>query len=392
MPERRARRRPLAAAAVGLLLAVLAAPAALAQSQEIPEGTTPPDRWAASAFDAPFDQTGHVVRAQPFDASGTLRYEKRGPAEHIVRAEVRVVPDRRHDLRDGCRLPDPVEVPGPGPTPDLVAELRFAVGGIEVVCNGRYVLEVEGTLDDPDAPTHVLRQPFTVGSLPPAVTDLDVGLDERTRTATVTFTPVPDEDLDPDALGYVLERGGPAEGVSAGSFVDVGALDLDDQPRFVDDLGRAAAGTYTYRVRALRAGADGPERSSIIDTETATVTIGEPPDGPPPTDAAAIGRSPRRSGVSITRRGPATSRRVTVTTLDTGFEGTIDYGELPEGTTRPTTGDTLGDEPLAGQSIITDEGEGVDLAAPVAGALVLLGWAGHIAYLNRLAKQLAPVP
>ena len=32
--------------------------------------------------------------------------------------------------------------------------------------------------------------------------------------------------------------------------------------------------------------------------------------------------------------------------------------------------------------------DGVDFAVPAAGALVLLGWAGHIVYLNRLAKLL----
>ena len=40
-------------------------------------------------------------------------------------------------------------------------------------------------------------------------------------------------------------------------------------------------------------------------------------------------------------------------------------------------------------SIVQDEADDpVDLAVPAAGALVLLGWAGHIVYLNRLAKLL----
>jgi hypothetical protein len=43
---------------------------------------------------------------------------------------------------------------------------------------------------------------------------------------------------------------------------------------------------------------------------------------------------------------------------------------------------------VAGQSIVRDEAEGMGLAVPAAGALVMLGWAGHLLYLNRLAKQL----
>ncbi|MFP5321450.1 MAG: hypothetical protein ACLGIC_06340 [Acidimicrobiia bacterium] len=388
MPEPALRRRVLdAVAAVGIATAVLA-PAAAAQSDEVPDSA--PDRtdpWAASTFDPPFDEPGHVVRVQPFDVAGTLRYEKTGPADHIVEAEVRIVPDRGQDLRDGCELPTPAVVAGPGPQPELTAELAFRAA-FDVACNGRYVLEVEATLDDPDAPTHTLSQPFDVGALPPAVTDLVVDVDDAERRVVATFTPVPDDQLDPDAIGYVLERSAAGDG----GYVDAAAIDVDDEPRLVDDLADAPAGSYTYRVRSVRAGPGEPERSSVLDTETATVTVGEPVDAPPSTEAGVATRGPRRGSVSVPRRGTTLPRRVTVTTLDTGFEGTIDYGELPEGTTPPPDVEIPGDEPLAGQSIITEEGEGTDLAGPVAGALVLLGWAGHIAYLNRLAKQLSPGP
>ncbi|HEX4901202.1 MAG TPA: hypothetical protein VFV42_00225, partial [Acidimicrobiales bacterium] len=284
---------------------------------------------------------------------------------------------------DGCSLPDPLVVPGSGPQPELTSEVPFVLDGLEIPCNGAYLVEVEATVDDPDAPTYTLRQPFAMGMLPPAVTDLAVDLDEGARRTTVTFTPVPDDQLAPDAIGYVLERGGPVDSAGVvGPFTDVGTLDLDAEPRFVDDLSRAAGGRYEYRVRAMRAGAVEPERSSVIDTEIGRITIGPPPETPPGERPSAVTRrSPRRGGGagSVVRRGAV--RPTTPTTIDTGFEGTLDYGERPPG-------DLPGDEPLAGQSIIQDEAEDLDLAAPVAGALVLVGWAGHIAYLNRLAKQL----
>jgi len=389
MPEPRGRRPLGAVAAASAAVVLLAGPAALAQTEDVPdpdEELSWEQRWAASALDAPFDVEGHVVRVQPFALSGTMRYEKQGPADHIVQIEVRVVDDPADERipGEGCTLPEPLLVPGSGPEPELTSEVPFFVNGLEVPCNGAYLVEVEATVDDPDAPTFTLRQPFVMGMLPAAVTDLAIDLDERARRTTVTFSPVPADQLAPDAIGYVLERGGPVDEAGVvGTFVDVGTLDIDDEPRFVDDLARAAGGTYEYRVRAVRAGAAEPERSSVIDTETARVTIGAPPETPTADrGSVVVRRSPRRGGGAVTRRS-APARPTTATTLDTGFEDTLDYGDRPPGSPA-----MVGDEPLAGQSVIQDEGEGLDLAAPVAGALVLVGWAGHIAYLNRLARQL----
>jgi len=390
MPDAPRRHRLLALAGAALLVGTLAAPAALAQAPETPPSQPQADPWAGSSFDAPFDVPDADVWTQPFDVAGTLRYQKTGPADHIVQAEVRIVP--RRGIPEGCDLPAPVTVPGPGPTPDLVAELRFDVRELSLTCNGPYEVEVEATLDDPDAPTRTVRQPFTMRALPPAVTGLDLALDEGTRQVTVTFDPVPGDELPPQATGYVLERNGPHDGEATGTWTDVGLIDLDDTPRFGDELAAAAGGTYTYRVRTVVGSAEDGERTNPLEVEVATITVGDP--GEAPTATAGATRGPRRGNVALPRRTTTLPRRsTTITTLDTGFEGTIDYGgELPS----PTTGELPelpdGDEPVAGQSIIQDEGEGVDLAAPVAGALVLLGWAGHIAYLNRLAKLLSPGP
>lgn len=401
MPDRRSSRLR-AAVAAGLLGAVLASPAALAQTGEVepPSTTAPADetsaRWAASRFSSPFDGDEPTLRSQPFTAAGVLRYERRSPPEQISRAEIRIVDDPSdtwYPDEEDCELPLPTVVPGQGEQDETgsFSLLSFTVPDLQVACNGRFLLEAEGFTTTPGAPSYVLRRSFVVGMLPESVTDLAVALDAEARSVEVTFTPLSEDQLTPDAIGYVVERGGPAASGddAVDDFVDVARLDLDDEPRVVDDLRRAAGGTYTYRVRATRHGADQPERSSVITTETATITIDAPPqrdgDGTSTIDRT---RSSRSRVTVAPRRSTGTRAPRTITTIDTGFDGEIDYGvdglPRPQGEL-PDFGD---DDPLAGQSLIRDEGDGMDLAAPVAGALVLLGWAGHIAYLNRLAKQL----
>ncbi|HEX4868774.1 MAG TPA: hypothetical protein VFV32_14280, partial [Acidimicrobiales bacterium] len=92
MRDARERRLVGAAAAAVALALVLAGPAALAQTDEVPGTDQVPDpgaqlsweqRWEASALDAPFDVPDHVVRVQPFALSGAMRYEKQGPTDHI---------------------------------------------------------------------------------------------------------------------------------------------------------------------------------------------------------------------------------------------------------------------------------------------------------------------
>jgi hypothetical protein len=397
MRERR-RTGAVAALAGGLLAVVLTGPVALGQIDEIPprpeldpgqETPTvpsqpeqyPPGSWGGSSFEAPFDEPDVSLRRETFDVEGTLRYEKTGPADFIEEVEVRVVddPDDAFTPADGCTLPAPAEFSGDGPGPGLTAEQDFLVERVIVPCNGRYVVEAEGRLEDPDDDSYTMRQSFVVAAMPASVTGLGVTFDGDDRSVTVTFQPLAEADLPPDAIGYVLERSG-----DDGVFVDVGAVELGDDPEFVDPLTDAPAGAYTYRVRAVRAGVDGEVRSSIIDTETDTVEVeGDPaPDSTATTSTAAT--SSRSSGdrIPLTRGGSA-PRLTTPTTLDTGFEDSLDYGDRGEG-----DGELAGDEPVAGQSIVRDEAEGMGLAVPAAGALVMLGWAGHILYLNRLAKQL----
>lgn len=397
MPERR-RSRAVAALAGGLLAVLLAGPVALAQTEELDPGQEPPPSqpqpdppeepeqhppgsWGASSFEAPFDEPDASLRRETFDVEGTLRYQKTGPSDFIEEVEVRVVDDPNDSLTlgDGCTLPEPAAFPGDGPGPGLTAEQDFLLEGVTLPCNGRYVVEATGRLEDPDAGAYTLRQPFVVAAMPASVTGLGVTLDGDERSVTVTFQPLGAGDLAPDAIGYVLERSG-----DDGLFVDVAAIEVRDDPEFVDPLTDVAAGAYTYRVRAVRSGVDGDIRSSIIDTETDTVEVeGDVPGSTPPTSSGRAEVTGARSSggrISVPRTGSA-PRLTTPTTLDTGFEDTLDYGDRGEG-------EIAGDEPVAGQSIVRDEAEGISLAVPTAGALVMLGWAGHILYLNRLAKQL----
>ena len=397
MPERRRAARAAAALAGGLLATVVVAPVALAQTDELPPTDEldpgqqqpeqqPPGSWEASSYEEPFDADGAIVPRETFDIEGTLRYQKRptDPSDFIQEIEVRVVDDPGDSFTpgEGCSLPSPTTISGDGPRPGLTAEQSFEVHDVSVPCNGRYLVEAQGWLDDPDAESFTLRRSFVLASMPASVTGLGVTYDGSGRSVTATFQPLPDDQLAPDATGYVLERSGP----DGDTFVDVASIGLDDEPRIVDPLDDAPAGAYTYRVRAVRAGAEGDVRSSLIDTETDTVEVeGDPPSSSTSAPGAAAGRrsiGSRSAGgrTSVGRTG-SDPRLTTPTTLDTGFEDTLDYGERSDS-------ELAGDEPVAGQSIVRDEAEGMGLAVPAAGALVMLGWAGHLLYLNRLAKQL----
>lgn len=409
MPDRSRPARFAAALSGGVLAVALLGPVALAQTDEVPrsgeldprqqpppdppEEPTPdpgqpePGSWEASSFEEPFDEADATLRRDTFDIVGTLRYQKTGPSDFIEEIEVRIVdhPDDSFTPGDGCTVPSATTIAGEGPGPSLTAEQAFTVAEVSVPCNGRYLVEAEGRLEDPEAEPYTLRQAFVLAAPPASVTGLGVTLDGEERVVTATFQPPPDDTLAPDAVGYVLERSGP----EGDTFADVASIDVGDEPRFVDPLSDAPAGAYTYRVRAVRAGADGDVRSSLTDTESDTIDVAGDPTSTSTSARRRAGTGGSRSGgrVSVTRSGPA-PRLTTPTTLDTGFEDILDYGDGNGATDGGDDDELAGDEPVAGSSIVRDEGEGMGLAVPAAGALVMLGWAGHLLYLNRLAKQL----
>lgn len=391
MPERTA--RLLAALVSALLVAIAFAPGAAAQADQPPPlvpSEDPEGRWAGSGFTSP---VAEETRREPeLHVTGQFVYRKRTPGQRIVAATVEVVPDG-FEPPPTCETPPSQPVPGNPPHPsdydmDRPATLAFEVPDLRIPCNGPYLVHATAQLDDGTQWSMQVR--FGVAVAPPAVDEVNAELDGESRAATITFTPLELQDRSPDAAGYLIERAGPDDD----AYTEVATVPEDSDPRVVDDLGPAEPGRYRYRVRALRSGVDGPVASDPATAPTSDVqlegaptsptTAAETSDARPRADATTGRDRPSRRSAAPSRRSTTSPRLTTPTTLDTGFEDSIDYGGRGDRSDDALTGD----EPVAGQSIVQDEADGVGFAVPAAGALVLLGWAGHIVYLNRLAKLL----
>lgn len=413
MPEIRRRSRFLGACgALAVLGAVAIVPAVSAQTDE--PTVSDPAEWSESSFTDPFSHGSATVTTSSFPISG-LFVKQRDVGEQIIRVTVDFSeadesegpstsapsttapstsePDADDPTGAGvqCVPDDPRSFVGDGTVDEETTSYPFSVTS-EVStwpCNGRYLVTAAAQSNQ-EANPFLLTGVLTVAVPPLPVTEAGVTVDDDANTVEVTWEPLAEEDLAVDALGYRVERAGPqTDGGSFGPFRAVGAdVGLDDPSVLVDTL--EAGGTYRYRVRALRAGADGPVLSPLAGTATVDATVtGEPASTT--TTTASTAASTRPSGprlggtggsASIPRR-PQPNQLTTPTTVDTGFGETLDYGDREQ---------AFGDSPeLAGeegQSIIRTDDEGsVGLLAPAAGALVLIGWAGHVAYLNRLAKQ-----
>ena len=393
MGDRRRRRVAAVALTMGIGLAV-AAPAVLAQTEE--PGVSDPEEWEGSTFLRPFEGSTATVTVESFDIVGFFT-KTRDSAEQIVRVDVRFEQSGSGDVGppstddpagDGeralerCVPEDPAPFVGEGSTDDTTASYEFTVPSDQSVwpCNGRYLVTAAAQSNQEVAP-YELTGTLDVAVPPLPVTVASARYDSDVQAVSIDFEPLTDDELAPDALGYRIERAGPAgDDGSYGGYETVGEdLAVDDEPIALDDP--EAGGDYRYRIRSLRAGPDGPVLAPAADSAVAEVTTpGEPEPTTTTTTAAGGTRAGSRAG------GPAAPRSrglpaLTPTTIDTGFEETLDYGDGGAGDDQP---ELAGQE---GRSIIRTEGEGAGLVAPVAGALVLLGWAGHVAYLNRLARE-----
>ena len=224
---------------------------------------------------------------------------------------------------------------------------------------------------------HTITGVLDVVVRPAPVEVVEVVVGEDQRTVKITWEPLSDEELAVDALGYRIERAGP--GTTEGAFPAFLPLGkdrpIDGKPVATDSPSRA--GVYRYRVRSLRAGPGGPVPASA---ETSAFADGTVIGDPASSTTTSQPRQPAGSGGIVRPPSRSTPRVGTATTIDTGFENELDYGDRRPGRDSP---ELAGD---SGRSIIRTD-DGVGLLAPVAGALVLVGWAGHIVYLNRLAKQ-----
>lgn len=432
MPES-ARRWLCAGTAVVALASVVLAPAVLAQTGE-PTYTERQQRfWSQSEIHEPFEDFETVVTDSTIDFRGTFHLVREFPSDHIELVSVALSDDPADDFvpAEGCTTPEPRVFP---PTDERDAgdddQRPFEILDATFPCNGRYLISAVGRANRPDIPEYEQLRAVVVAERPAPVTQVDATLgdagdnddtpeqadpvdeapvdpvpdeeggtpgeaepSDREERVTVTFTPFPPEQRPFDLEGYRVERAGPATASGEyGLFAPVGDdVAVDDEPEVVDVL--PSPGTYRYRVRAVRAGSRQQVLSSPTASPTVDVRSGDRSETADPS-------TPDSEGTTVTRRSSTESRtpaRIPTrrsagpvrvpTTADTGFDEELDYGDRPA--VGPAFDGSADEEFGAGQSIVREEGgEGVDFIAPVAGALVLIGWAGHIAYLNRLAKHL----
>lgn len=371
------RRRALAALAGGLIAAaVVLAPSVSAQTDD--------DAWAGSELTAPFRNGFATVDTESFPITGTFRKQAR-PLERIIEVDVRFErADGPSEGTDECLPADPAPFRNPDAADGDARVLSFEVPADASVwpCNGRYRVIAAARSSQSLTPHEIVGE-LSVAAPPAPVESAEATFDPASGGIAVSWAPLRDPAV--DAVGYRVERAGPGD-TPFSEVAETGnwALAVTDTP--------SGSGDYRYRVRAIRSGPDGPVLSPAGDSPVASVTVpGDPDDTTTTTAAPGRGDRPRPrggagGGVNVGRATPRLP--APPTTADTGFDERLDYGTGDAPVVEPGE---PGEEALAGQggqSIIrTDDEGGPGLLAPAAGALVLLGWAGHVAYLNRLAKQ-----
>lgn len=369
------RRHGVVAATVAAGLLVVAPGAA---AQQVDEDSEP---WEGSAFTEPANDGPSAVRSFPI--AGTFV----DPGRTVSTVEVDFgrldgdVYDEADD--DPCVPADPGIVPdSPGNGLDRYDFTVETPDGENITwpCNGRFLIRAHATSEGIEGTrTHLLSRTVDIGEPPPPVRTVNA-VAEGARVF-VTWDPV--SDPSEDASGYRVERAGPKKDGAFGPFIAVSG-DLGTDSTSANDRPQVS-GEYRYRVLSLRHGADEPVTAPSEASATADVSVTVPSSTTTRAGSGIPGVGSGRGTPRSRGNAPRIPAASPPTTLDTGFEERLDYGD--QGGERD-----LDDAPeLAdggeGQSIIRTEGDGAGLVAPAAGALVLLGWAGHVVYLNRLAKQ-----
>lgn len=391
MPDRRRSRRLVAALGALLVLGAVVAPGSIADAQE--DDLQP--AWAGSTFSdvtkrtATFELTGRFLKED----------ETLSQTEEIINVRVSFVGDAPPD--EDCPIPTDFVDAGNGQRTesdggDTLIYAFTVPGDHEWLCNGRY--PVSATAQTNRARSQQIEATVTVAIPPKPVSglgaeaagdpDAETGATEDDpETVTVTWEPLDEADI-VEGQGYRVQRAGP--GGDAGFATVSEIISEEDAGSYTDTV--TEPGDYRYRVQSLRTGPDGPDGAPVpsanADTPTTEVEVAGPPT--PPTTTPGVTTPPTTQPLELPSVGPgtdnprATPPTISVpsppTTLDTGFNDELDYGDRDI----PEPGEELAGE---GQSVIETEAEGAGLLGPVAGAMVLLGWAGHVAYLNRLAKQ-----
>lgn len=254
-------------------------------------------------------------------------------------------------------------------------------------CNQTVTLSVAATAN-PFGRKATMRTDIAFAVPATAVTSLSAsvpGIDSR--EVTVAWEAPEGREMD---TTYTVQRQAPG----SDGWADVGS-----ENELVDAVDDEAVGVYKYRVAASRPNVD-DVHSAVVEVAVGVAPTTTTPDGDGDGDGSAgdgtsttvtmpdaeapitvPGRSTRigNRGVS-THTTAGTAPRAPVTTIDTGFEETLDYhlddiepGELA----------------AEGQSILSTDPETsvIGPGAIGASALVLMGWAGHYLYFRRLAAQ-----
>lgn len=334
--------------------------------------------------------------------AGTWRINSVQARYNRVGADTPIGEETPRDPADTCLPPDPTAVsrtPGSPTEPQGGKTIYdFTIPDTQSTwpCNGRYRVTVTASATSATSgETHTLRADLTVAVRPKPVTSVVAELDDRKDEITVDFEKLAAADTARDALPYRVQRAGPADADGDyGLFATVGdPIPLDGEPTLVDTVDEP--GDYRYRVLSVRNGANGPIFALADITATTDVTV-EPDPGEPTTTTTTAPDSPTTTApgprVGSARPLPTLPNRpaplpAPPTTVDPGFDGELDYdGAAPLPRRQDDSPELAGEE---GLSVIQteDDGPGAGLVAPVAGGLVLLAWAGHGVYLNRLAKQ-----
>lgn len=249
-------------------------------------------------------------------------------------------------------------------------------------CNGVYDVRAFATVDpagpvgpgDPGTESEPLTaEGVQVSLAPPSPTGVAASA-ARNRIVTVRWSaPAAWSPTAPaDARGYRIERIGPD-----GAPVAVGEVGADQTSIVDDDLSAAPAGTYRYRVVALRAGATGSPVASAPGESTVEIAA-----APAPTTTAARPAPAGRSGGGSTAARSAGRAAVAppTTEFDPGFSEELDYGDVELGAEEAVA------PPDANLfEVVSEDPVGAGVLVPFAVALCLAVWAGHLRHLSRRA-------
>lgn len=371
----------LVAVAGAALIAVVSVLPAMAQDQT---GTGDVDngRWSGSFDDPAMNEGATTVQTSSFTVNGTIGIKSNVLSPRGVESlELSADPA---DTELGCDS----EVVG-GRTDS--SSPKSAPFSYTVTSHCNQVVDVKVTATDWFNSASMTA--FVTVAVPPTpvtAVSAEVPDDGESRDVTVEWTPPETSEAD---TTYVAQRKAP----ESEEWTPVGCVEGEgcpaSQESFVDTV--EEMGVYQYRVVANRPLVD-PVASEPVEvgvgvetptsTTTTTSTSTTVPDGSqttitqPEADPPVFKPSEPGSGRVSTHVTVTAPTRPTPTTIDTGYEETLEY---------PISDEEPGELAAEGQSILASEEESTVIGPGAVGAaaMVLIGWAGHVLYFRKLASQ-----